>query len=128
MTIQLVLTGSRCILTLENRCWLWGEKVKAEHGYHDHEESLVRVGVAYDFHLGPVDVAPTFNVDIVDESEAYCSRCCNFYLLLTHINTSDTPTLPLVSWGSSVSGKHKYIKYSAKTEFLAVAAIPFAKL
>ncbi len=48
--------------------WRLGAGVGQEkiEGAHPVEESLVRVGAAYDFHVGGLGVAPTFNLDMVD--------------------------------------------------------------
>jgi len=36
---------------------------------HGHDEFLVRVGAAYEFHLRGVSISPTVNVDFVDDDE-----------------------------------------------------------
>ena len=40
-------------------------------GHHPHDESLKRVGVAYDFHFDGFGVAPALNVDFVNGHKAY---------------------------------------------------------
>lgn len=42
-------------------------------GHHSHTESLKRLGIAYDFHVGHFGIAPTFNIDRVngENNEVY---------------------------------------------------------
>jgi len=39
-------------------------------GAHPHTESLARVGVSYDFHIGGLGIAPSLNIDTVDGETA----------------------------------------------------------
>ena len=39
------------------------------HGSHGHTQSLIRGSIAYDFHVAGIGIAPTFNLDRVDEED-----------------------------------------------------------
>ncbi|PCK08024.1 MAG: hypothetical protein COA42_11305 [Alteromonadaceae bacterium] len=42
-----------------------------DNGHDSHSATIVRLGFAYDFHVGGFGIAPTVNVDFTSESAAY---------------------------------------------------------
>ena len=38
--------------------------------HSEHTESLTRIGVAYEFHVGGIGIEPSFNIDSVDGNTA----------------------------------------------------------